>query len=125
MLLVRNLLNYQQPFFRSSDLKDLLRVNSGSLKWAFLVENLKKKMMMINNNNNNNNSNLGSFFGKGRQYNTQRGRKIIECCRMVLYCPCFMLIFLKIQLNTLIIIYTHTLSFTLQYLHYFIALMMT
>jgi hypothetical protein len=59
------------------------------------------------NNNNNNNNNVGSFSGKVRQYNTQRGRKIIECCRVVLYCPCIMLIFLKPQRNTLISIYTH------------------
>jgi hypothetical protein len=57
--------------------------------------------------NNNNNNNVGSLFGKGRQYNTQRGRKIIECFRVVLYCPCIMLILLKTQRNALISIYTH------------------
>jgi hypothetical protein len=68
------------------------------------------------NNNNNNNNNLGSFFGRGRQYNTKRVRKIIECCDVVLYCPCIMLIFLKIQPSTLVIIYPP------YHLHYKISL---
>jgi hypothetical protein len=52
-----------------------------------------------NNNNDNNNNNLGSFFGKDRQYNTQRERKTIECCSVVLYCPCIVLILYLLKSN--------------------------
>jgi len=92
-------------FFRSSDLKDLVRINCGSLKWTFLVEKDDDDddndggRNNNNDNNTNNNDNLGSFFGKDRQYNTQRGRKTIDCCGVVLCCPCIMLILYFLKSN--------------------------